>query len=261
MIKKAIFLSFAICCLLGTTNCIFEPKIPSNKNRAPYKPVIDSVVTGLNSSGEEGLWIHFNLNPLDSLEDIKSFILYRKVRTDSVSDTLSDYKLLYRGIPANLRAVFDDDIDFPTHYNIKIYSYKIAAVDSAYPSSNISDLSDPESLAVCKKAQIIYPEINEKIDQLKEFKCSVWDMGVVYQVFFGVNRKDNTYWSQHVCDPASFIIVGRYKRTISAAEYNQNKSATVKELEPGEYYFWVKIIWNGSVPVSQSINAVKFTIL
>lgn len=263
MKKKLAVIAIALCsagliCLYGSgcTN-FFSPTVTVIKNRPPNPPVIDSIVPGVSNIGKEGLWIFFHPFPADSTEDLESFILLRKASEDS-SD---EYKLLYQKIPVDLRKVFDSRIVFPKKDDAStyVYSYRMIARDSALPQNN-SDTCSAESLAVCKQAELIFPVKESSVNAVEKFKCRVWDMAMGFKLFIGVGQAGKTYWYQQICDPKCYVFASNWVYMNSSISYNQNGKAKNPVLLPGTYYWWIRIVWDGSTPSSESVSAGEFTV-
>lgn len=253
---------FAVLALSGLLSCenFFCPTPPNRKDYTPnLPPLLDSIAAGIDSAGTAGFWIFFRPDPTDTSMDMDSLLLYEKAGNDTLDTT---YQLVYRRIPIEPRKVFISGIDFPPYLSTLSYShiYRMVAQDTADPP-NFSAPSAPETLMVCKQADLRIPADNINTNEVNEFTWRIDNLGKGYISYFGISDKDSSLWSDAAVPfyPEGYtspeILLGNYEY----ADYRMFQSATIGELKAGTYYWWVRILWKGNNG-AQSIVARKFVI-
>lgn len=222
----------------------------------PGDPAIDSICVGVNEKGQEGVWVHFHPEDEDTGK-VGSYTLYRGV----MRDTVLTYSLLFDQIGRNLRQVFDGDVEFMSHSASgaldppNLFRYRMSAQGKSYANAT-SDTSAADSIALCRQARLLYP-VGDTLASDPEFSWSILGMPSGYETYIGVGRGDTLFWEQRAED----VFVDPYIWREGFLRYNEDGTAQASRLANGDYLWWVRIVWNGSSPVSHSLKTSPFRIL
>lgn len=265
-IKPLLFTALLLSLLTGTG--FFCPPVEeyTQDRIPPFPPIIDSVRTGMDSSGNIGVWIYFRPDAADSAEDIESFTLYKNTAgsaDDSVEADTAFVKLV-SGIPRDVRKYFDSDLLFPDTERKKMLRYKITAGDTVTPS-NVSLLSNakPETVWVCRQAHLEYPANDTTLDSLGDFRFSVEGLTAGYKLFIGISMGDSVYWNAPVCldqscNHRTVYASSEFSTKDFTVPYNQNGSGV--PLDRGRYLWWISLKWDGSGCGAESLVKGEFVL-
>ncbi len=225
-------------------------------NGPPLRPVIDSVVAGINSVGEPGFWIYFHPDPGDDGQDLRGFELFRRTSGDSIRR----FQRLFREIPPHLRRVFDGEVRFED--TIVTYEYRILAYDSAIPAGR-SDTSNIDSLRSCRAPRLISPFNDVTVSAAAEsFRWTIDYLHSGFNQFMGIANADTVLWSAQICNPSCIIMMNTYD-TASFVATPTTPGTSVPILRPGLYYWWIRVIWGGGGrggEPAQSVGATRFRV-
>lgn len=228
-----------ICLVLPIASGFLCPSEEVLRNEPPRKPMIDSIVAGVNSVGEAGFWIYFRPDSADTGQDLREFEMLR--RTSESND--SAFRRLFTGIAPTLRRVFDNDIKFVD--SLVTYEYRILAHDSAIPAG-VSEPSAPKSLRSCLAPRLQAPVNDTLLPQAHQFR---WRVDFLYDGFIhfiGIAQSDSTIWSTQVTDPTPVVMMGSEYDTTSFLMTQETMRGTLPYLAPGRYTWWIRVIWQGS---------------